>query len=47
MGKLIVVALAVIYIISPIDLIPDVPIVGWGDDLIAALIGLKALVSKK
>ena len=31
-GKLFVLA-AVIYVISPVDLIPDVPIVGWLDDI--------------
>ena len=32
LGKL-VIFLAVIYAIVPIDLIPDVPVVGWLDDL--------------
>ncbi len=31
-GKLFVFA-AVIYVISPVDAIPDVPIVGWLDDM--------------
>ena len=31
-GKLFVL-LAVVYVVSPIDLIPDVPIVGWLDDM--------------
>ena len=31
-GKLFVLA-AVIYVVSPVDLIPDVPIVGWLDDM--------------
>jgi uncharacterized membrane protein YkvA (DUF1232 family) len=31
-GKLFVFA-AVVYVISPVDLIPDVPIVGWLDDM--------------
>ncbi len=31
-GKLFVLA-AVVYVISPVDLIPDVPIVGWLDDM--------------
>ena len=31
-GKLFVLA-AVVYVICPIDLIPDVPIVGWLDDI--------------
>ena len=36
----IMLALAVLYTISPIDLIPDIPIIGWVDDatfLIAAI----------
>ena len=32
LGKLFVFA-AVLYVISPVDLIPDVPIVGWLDDI--------------
>lgn len=31
-GKLFVLA-AVVYVLSPIDAIPDVPIVGWLDDM--------------
>ena len=31
-GKLFVLA-AVVYVVCPVDLIPDVPIVGWLDDL--------------
>lgn len=31
-GKLFVLA-AVIYVVSPIDAIPDVPIIGWLDDI--------------
>jgi uncharacterized membrane protein YkvA (DUF1232 family) len=31
-GKL-VIFLAMIYVVMPVDLIPDVPIVGWLDDL--------------
>jgi uncharacterized membrane protein YkvA (DUF1232 family) len=43
-GKWVVIALCVIYIISPIDAIPDViPALGWGDDVVAGLIGLRAL----
>lgn len=45
MGKLVVVALCAIYIISPLDFIPDViPVLGWGDDLAAGLIGLRTLL---
>jgi|GEM_PF-1371560 len=32
LGKLFVLA-AVVYVICPVDLVPDVPIVGWLDDL--------------
>jgi uncharacterized membrane protein YkvA (DUF1232 family) len=32
LGKLFVLA-AVVYVISPVDLIPDVPIIGWLDDM--------------
>ena len=43
-GKFVVMALCAIYIISPIDIIPDVfPVLGWGDDVAAGLIGLRAL----
>ena len=44
-GKLVVIVLAAAYIICPIDLIPDViPVLGWGDDVVAGLIGLRALI---
>lgn len=34
----VILVLALLYIISPIDLIPDViPVVGWIDDLVVAL----------
>jgi len=39
--ELFIVFLAFLYIISPIDLIPDVaPIVGWIDDAIAGFIAM-------
>ena len=32
--------ISVIYMICPIDIIPDgIPILGWGDDLGAAIVG--------
>jgi hypothetical protein len=41
----IIAGLAILYIISPIDLMPDfIPIVGWIDDIVAAIVGLGALV---
>ena len=30
-------ALAVVYVLSPVDLVPDVPLVGWIDDLFVML----------
>jgi uncharacterized membrane protein YkvA (DUF1232 family) len=48
MGKLLIVVLCLAYILSPLDVIPDViPVAGWGDDLVAALIGLRALLAQK
>ena len=41
LAELFIVFLAFLYIISPIDLIPDIaPFVGWIDDAIAGLIAL-------
>lgn len=37
----ILVLIAIVYIISPIDFIPDfIPIVGWIDDIFVGLIGI-------
>ncbi len=51
LGKLVVV-LAAIYVVLPVDLIPDVPIVGWLDDmgvmgLAAAWLARKAAVYRR
>jgi uncharacterized membrane protein YkvA (DUF1232 family) len=46
--NIIIACVALLYIISPIDLIPDfIPIIGWIDDLIVAFIGFKAVFSGK
>lgn len=43
--RLLVFLVALIYIISPLDFIPDViPLVGWLDDLAALLIGISTLL---
>jgi uncharacterized membrane protein YkvA (DUF1232 family) len=44
----IVLLLCLIYVLFPIDLLPDViPIAGWVDDIGAIIIGLKALGGQK
>jgi Protein of unknown function (DUF1232) len=46
-NKYVLIGLIFLYIISPIDLIPDViPIAGFGDDLGALAFGLRAMFSK-
>jgi len=35
-GKFVVMALCALYILSPLDVFPDViPVLGWGDDIVA------------
>ena len=44
MNKWLVIGVCVLYIIWPIDILPDfIPVLGWGDDLVAAVIGLRQL----
>lgn len=44
-GKVVVMGLCLAYIVFPIDLIPDfIPLLGWGDDVVAGIVGLKALL---
>jgi hypothetical protein len=46
MNKWLVIGLCALYIICPIDFIPDViPVLGWGDDLAAAIIAVRAMFS--
>lgn len=41
MKRFLLIAAAALYIISPIDLIPDiVPVAGWADDLVVLLLAL-------
>lgn len=41
--SMIIALLSVLYIISPIDFIPDfIPFLGWCDDLVVLVIGLGA-----
>ena len=43
-NKYVVLALCVLYILCPLDILPDfIPVLGWGDDVTAAVIGLRAL----
>lgn len=51
-ATLIFLILDLLYILSPIDFIPDfIPIIGWIDDIIALLIGvslgIKYLIKKR
>jgi uncharacterized membrane protein YkvA (DUF1232 family) len=51
-AAIVFIILNLIYIISPIDFIPDfIPVIGWVDDIIALLIaisiGVKYFVKKK
>ncbi len=39
--------LALVYDIMPVDLIPDVPIVGWVDDIFITFIAFLNLIEKK
>lgn len=46
-GRKILVALAIIYIISPIDIIPDAaPIIGWLDDLGIGVFAVRYIFSQ-
>ncbi|MDK9580210.1 DUF1232 domain-containing protein [Sneathia sanguinegens] len=47
MKKILLIIFAIIYVASPIDIIPDViPIAGQADDLIAIIMAIMALKNK-
>ncbi len=47
LNKYLILGLCIAYILFPLDFIPDIfPVVGWGDDLAAGVIGVKALFRK-
>ncbi len=37
---------ALAYVFSPIDLLPDVPVIGWVDDILLIAVGLPYLIRK-
>lgn len=38
--KLVAVVIALLYVLWPIDLVPDlIPVIGWLDDVIALIVG--------
>jgi len=37
---------ALAYVISPVDLVPDLPLIGWVDDLLVATIGVPFLLRR-
>ena len=46
-GAWILFGLAVIYTISPVDLIPDIPVVGWIDDMTLLVSSVLNLIQKQ
>ena len=43
----ILMAIAVIYGLSPIDIVPDIPVVGWIDDCIVNLVAFTNLIQQQ
>jgi uncharacterized membrane protein YkvA (DUF1232 family) len=43
----ILVAFALLYDISPADLIPDAPVIGWIDDIVVTLAAVANLLHKR
>lgn len=42
--NIIIVLLALLYVVSPIDFIPDIiPVIGWIDDVLAIIVAVGAL----
>lgn len=37
---------ALAYVISPVDLVPDLPLIGWVDDLLVATVGVPYLLRR-
>lgn len=47
-SSFVIFAIAMLYVASPIDLVPDfIPILGWIDDIIALIIGVKAILGDR
>ncbi len=43
----VLVALAVVYGVSPVDILPDVPGVGWIDDIVFLVVTIANLIQQK
>ena len=43
----ILMAIAVIYGLSPVDIVPDIPVVGWIDDCIVNLVAFTNLIQQQ
>lgn len=43
-GAWILAILSVVYLISPIDIVPDIPVVGWIDDFFISATGILNLI---
>lgn len=42
---IIILIISILYILSPIDLIPDfIPFIGWLDDIVAGIVGFFSLI---
>jgi uncharacterized membrane protein YkvA (DUF1232 family) len=44
---IILIVLAVIYVLSPVDFVPDfIPVLGWVDDAVIGITGVSSGISK-